>query len=124
MPRILIADDSAFVRQRIASLLAEWGYETLEAEDGRQAVELYSRERPDAVLLDITMPDMDGLQSLDLIIAQDPHARIAMVSAMGNKETILQAIKAGARDFIVKPFNPDSMRAAVHRLTPAPAGQE
>jgi two-component system chemotaxis response regulator CheY len=121
MPRILIADDSAFVRQRLTKMLKGWGYQTIEAEDGRQAVDLYSSERPDAVLLDITMPDLDGLQSLDLIIAQDPHARVAMVSAIGNKETIMQAIKAGAKDFVVKPFNPDTMKAVVNRLSPVEA---
>ncbi|HVP05652.1 MAG TPA: response regulator [Dehalococcoidia bacterium] len=121
MARILIADDSAFVRQRMSALLKAWGYEIVEAEDGRQAVDLYSREQPDAVLLDITMPDLDGLQSLDLIMAQDPHARVAMVSAIGNKETIMKAIKAGAKDFVVKPFSPENIRAVLNRLgAPAP----
>jgi two-component system chemotaxis response regulator CheY len=67
------------------------------------------------------MPDLDGLQSLDLIMAQDPHARVAMVSAIGNKETIMKAIKAGAKDFVVKPFSPENIRAVLNRLgAPAP----
>jgi two-component system chemotaxis response regulator CheY len=122
MAKILVVDDSVFVRNRLSSMLRDWGHEPIEACDGRQAVEAYSRERPDIVLLDITMPVLDGLQSLGQILAQDPDACVAMVSALGSKETIMQAIKAGARDFVVKPFDASRIKLLVDRLTATAAG--
>ena len=116
MARVLIADDAAFMRMRSAALLRELGHEVLEAEDGRRAVEVYKAERPDAVLLDITMPVMDGLEALKQIIAYDPQARVAMVTAMGQQQVIMEAIKTGARDFVVKPFDSSRIEAALWKL--------
>ncbi len=116
MAKILVVDDSAFVRMRNVSLLKELGHETLEAGDGSQAVETYKQAKPDAVLLDITMPVMDGLEALREILAFDSSAKVAMVTAMGQQKTVMEAIKAGARDFVVKPFDPERLKAALKKL--------
>lgn len=116
MARILIADDAAFMRMRSSTLLKELGHEVIEASDGVEAVSKYKAEHPDAVLLDITMPVMDGLEALRTILADDPNARVAMVTAMGQQQIIMEAIKAGARDFVVKPFDADRIQAALWKL--------
>jgi two-component system chemotaxis response regulator CheY len=116
MSKILVVDDAAFMRLRAVKLLSEAGYTVIEAENGRLAVEAYTRERPDAVLMDITMPEMDGLEALTAIRALDPTARVAMLTAMGQQTIVMDAIKRGARDFVVKPFAPDRVLGAVGRL--------
>ncbi|HXF51648.1 MAG TPA: response regulator [Dehalococcoidia bacterium] len=116
MAKVLVVDDSAFMRMRNAQLLKELGHEVIEAGDGAQAVALYKQERPDAVLMDITMPVMDGLQALKAILEVDPAARVAMVTAMGQQSIVMEAIKAGARDFVVKPFDPERVQAALKKL--------
>lgn len=116
MSKILVVDDAAFMRLRAVKLLSEAGYTVIEAENGRLAVEAYTRERPDAVLMDITMPEMDGLEALTAIRAFDPMARVAMLTAMGQQTIVMDAIKRGARDFVVKPFAPDRVLGAVGRL--------
>jgi two-component system, chemotaxis family, chemotaxis protein CheY len=119
MAKILVVDDAAFMRLRAAKLLVEAGHQVLEAENGRMAVETYLRERPDCVLMDITMPEMDGLEALAEIREKDPQARIAMLTAMGQQAIVLDAIKRGAKDFVVKPFAPDRVLAAVAKLLAA-----
>ena len=116
MATVLIADDAAFMRMRSASLLKELGHEVLEAEDGEQAVDVYKQQRPDAVLLDITMPVMDGLEALKEIMEFDPEAKVAMVTAMGQQQVIMEAIKAGAKDFVVKPFDAARIQEALWKL--------
>ena len=116
MPRILIVDDAQFMRLRCARLLAERGYEIVEAQNGREAVEQYLAHRPDAVLMDITMPEMDGLAALKQIRQLDPGARITMLTALGQQGIVMEAIKAGARDFVVKPFEADRVLSAVQRM--------
>lgn len=116
MATVLVVDDSAFMRSRNVSLLKGLGYETLEAGDGNEAVESYKQNNPDAVLMDITMPGMDGLEALKAILAHDPSARVAMVTAMGQQSIVMEAIKAGAADFVVKPFDPDRVSAALVKL--------
>ena len=116
MAKILIVDDAAFMRLRAAKLLKEAGYTVLEAENGRVAVDTYARERPDAVLMDITMPEMDGIEALTEIRKIDPAARVAMLTAMGQQSIVMDAIKRGARDFVVKPFAPDRVLGAVTKL--------
>lgn len=116
MAKILIADDAAFMRLRCAKLLKENGHEVVEAEDGAQAVKLYQEVTPDAVLLDITMPNMDGLTALKEIRRLNPDARVAMVTAMGQKAMVLDAIKSGAKDFVVKPFEAERVLGAVKKL--------
>ena len=104
------------MRMRSASLLEELGHTVIEAEDGEEAVAVYKEKRPDAVLLDITMPNMDGLEALKAIMAFDPEARVAMVTAMGQQQVIMEAIKVGAKDFVVKPFDPTRMQEALWKL--------
>lgn len=116
MAKILIADDAAFMRMRSATLLKELGHEVIEAGDGAEAVEAFKAQHPDAVLLDITMPVMDGLEALKMIIGLDPGAKVAMVTAMGQQSVIMEAIKAGAKDFVVKPFDGDRIQAALWKL--------
>jgi two-component system chemotaxis response regulator CheY len=114
--KLLVVDDSAFMRMRNAALLKELGHEVIEAGDGAQAVALFKQQRPDAVLMDITMPVMDGLQALKAILEIDPSARVAMVTAMGQQAVVMEAIKAGARDFVVKPFDAERVQAALRKL--------
>jgi two-component system, chemotaxis family, chemotaxis protein CheY len=116
LSRILVVDDAAFARVRTSRTLVGAGHEVLEAENGAQAVEVYERERPDAVLLDITMPVMDGLEALTAIRTFDPTARIAMLTAVGHEAVVLDAIRRGAIDFLVKPATPDRLLAVVRRL--------
>ena len=116
MPVILVVDDSSFMRMRNAAVVKELGYAVVEAEDGEKAVELYKQQGPDAVLLDITMPNMDGLTALREIILHDPDARVAMVTAMSQQSIVIEALKAGARDFVVKPFEPDRVKTALQKL--------
>lgn len=116
MAKILVVDDAAFMRMKATRLLSENGYEVIEASTGAEAVESFKRERPDAVLLDITMPDMDGITALKEIRALNPNARVAMVTAMGQQSIVMEALKAGASDFIVKPFAPDRVLNAVEKL--------
>jgi two-component system chemotaxis response regulator CheY len=119
MAKILVVDDAAFMRLRASKLLVEAGHQVVEANNGRLAVETYLRERPDCVLMDITMPEMDGLEALAEIRLQDPHARVAMLTALGQQAIVMDAIKRGARDFVVKPFAPGRVLAAVNRLLAA-----
>jgi two-component system chemotaxis response regulator CheY len=116
MPKIMVVDDAAFMRMRCVRLLKEHGYEVVEAENGQQAVKLYQQVRPDAVLMDITMPEMDGLQALKAIREVDPSARVAMVTAMGQQAMVIEAIKSGAKDFVLKPFEPARVLAAVKKM--------
>lgn len=116
MAKVLLVDDAAFMRMRCARLLQEEGHEVLEAANGREAVEVYQAHRPDAVLMDITMPEMDGLEALRAIRAIDPQARVAMLTAMGQQAIVIEAIKCGARDFVVKPFERERVLAAVAKL--------
>lgn len=116
MTRILIADDATFMRMRCARLLVEKGYEVTEATNGAEALEKYKQNKPDAVLLDITMPKMDGIIALQEIIKVDPQARVAMVTAMGQRTMVLKALKEGARDFVIKPFDAARVLATVQKL--------
>ena len=116
MAKIMVVDDAAFMRIRASKLLAEAGHTVVEADNGLAAIETYKREQPDCVLMDITMPEMDGLDALDAIRRHDPTARVAMLTAMGQQPIVLDAIKRGARDFVVKPFQPDRVLSAVTRL--------
>ena len=102
--RILIVDDAAFMRLRLKKLLNQEGYEVEEAGNGQEAVEKYEALRPACVLMDITMPEMSGLDALKAIKAKDPNAKVIMVSALGQQAMVIQAIQEGARDFIVKPY--------------------
>jgi len=116
LAKILVVDDAIFARMRLARLLTDNGYEVAEAANGAEALAKYKQWKPDAVLLDITLPDMDGLAALKQIIAHDPGARVAMMSAMGQKSMVVEALKVGAKDFIVKPFDAARVLPVVQKL--------
>ena len=109
---ILICDDAAFMRMMVKDALTKAGYtDLIEAQDGAEAVEKFNAENPDLVFMDITMPNKDGLEALKEIKAAHPNANIVMCSAMGQEAMVIEAIKSGAKDFIVKPFKPDRILA-------------
>jgi len=117
MAKILIVDDASFMRMMIKDALQKNGYDDLhEAADGLQAVEKYDEIKPDIVFMDITMPNMDGLEALKTIKGKDPNAIVVMCSAMGQESMVIEAIKTGARDFIVKPFKPDRIMKTLSSL--------
>ncbi len=114
---ILICDDAAFMRMMIKDILTKNGYNVAgEAENGLKAVEKYAELKPDLVLMDITMPEMDGIQALKKIKEADPGATVIMCSAMGQQAMVIESIQAGARDFIVKPFQADRVIEAVKKV--------
>lgn len=113
---ILIVDDAAFMRMMVKDILTKGGYNVVgEAENGVVAVQKYSELKPDLVTLDITMPEMDGIQALKKIKAIDANASVVMCSAMGQQAMVIESIQSGARDFIVKPFQPDRVIEAVKK---------
>ncbi|MCR4427279.1 MAG: response regulator [Firmicutes bacterium] len=116
MAGILVVDDAAFMRLRCAKLLTQHGYSVHEAENGLDAVTKYAELKPDLVLMDITMPTMDGITALREIRRLDASAKVVMCSAMGQQAMVIEAIKSGAKDFVVKPFEPDTVLAAVKKL--------
>ncbi|MFD1888372.1 response regulator [Paenibacillus wenxiniae] len=114
--RILIVDDAAFMRMMIRDILTKNGYEVVgEAQDGAQAVEKFKELRPDLVTMDITMPEMDGIAALKEIKKLDGGAKVIMCSAMGQQAMVIDAIQAGAKDFIVKPFQADRVIEAISK---------
>ena len=114
---ILICDDAAFLRMMIKDILSKNGYNVAgEAENGAKAVEKYNELKPDLVLMDITMPEMDGIQALKKIKETDPTALVIMCSAMGQQAMVIESIQAGAKDFIVKPFQADRVIEAVKKV--------
>ncbi|MBU5454624.1 MULTISPECIES: response regulator [Eubacteriales] len=117
MTRVLIVDDASFMRMMIKDILQKNGFDVIaEASNGLEAVELYKKERPDVVTMDITMPDMDGIEAVKQIRAFDPNAKIIMCSAMGQQSMVMDAIKSGAKDFIVKPFQADRVLEAIRKV--------
>jgi len=112
---ILVVDDAAFMRMMIRDILAKEGYRIEEAVNGRDAVEKYDQVSPDLVTLDITMPEMNGLDALKAIREKDPQARVLMVSAMGQQQMIVEALESGAMDFLVKPFQPAKVLETVKK---------
>ncbi len=114
---VLICDDAAFMRMMIKDILTKNGYEIAgEAENGAKAVEKYKEVKPDLVMMDITMPEMDGIEALKRIRELDNTSNIIMCSAMGQQAMVIDAIKAGAKDFIVKPFDKDRVLEAVKKV--------
>ncbi len=106
--RILIVDDAAFMREMLCDLLTEEGYQiAAEAADGDEAVAAYAEHSPDLVMLDIVMPRKSGLEALREIVAYDSEAKVVMCSALGQESLVMEALDAGAKDFVVKPFKPD-----------------
>lgn len=117
MAKIMLVDDAAFMRMMIKKALTASGYDDfVEAQDGAEAVQKYGEEKPDMVIMDITMPNMDGLQALKTIRGTDPNAKIVMCTAMGQEGMVVDAIKSGAKDFIVKPFNAERIVQTVNTI--------
>ena len=115
--RVLVVDDAIFMRTMISDILKQAGYEIVgEASTGVEAVAKYKETKPDIVTMDIVMPDMGGIDAVREIMKQDPSARILMCSAMGQQGLVVEAIQAGARDFVVKPFQPSRVLEAVQRV--------
>jgi two-component system, chemotaxis family, chemotaxis protein CheY len=114
MARVLIVDDAAFMRKVLGDALASGGHEVVgQAANGAEAVERFQELRPELTTLDITMPEKDGLAALAEIMAIDPAARVVMCSALGQETKVLESIKLGAKDFVVKPFQPARVLEAV-----------
>ena len=114
MARVLVVDDAAFMRKMLGDALSKGGHEIVgEAGNGVEAVDRFRDLKPDVTTLDITMPEKDGLAALKEILTLDPAARVVMCSALGQESKVLEAIKAGAKDFVVKPFQPDRVVDAI-----------
>ena len=119
MSKILIADDASFVRLMICQILARKGLTNIvEAENGRQAVEQFKLDEPDLTIMDITMPELDGLEALVEILAFNPLAKVIMCSAVAHESMVLKALKLGAVDFVAKPFRPDELVRTVLKYLP------
>jgi len=118
MKKVLIVDDAAFMRVSIKNMLSKNGYEVVgEAENGKVALQKYQELGPDIVTMDITMPEMDGLEGLKAILAIQPAAKIVMISAMGQESMVREAVLSGAKGFIVKPFKEDVLVSALSSLS-------
>ena len=116
MAKILVTDDAAFMRMMLKGILTNEGHEVVEAVDGADMLHQYGTVMPDMVLLDITMPKMDGLEALRALKGKYPEAKVIMCSAMGQQAMVIEAITAGAKDFIVKPFQADRVLEAVKKV--------
>lgn len=115
--KILIVDDAVFMRMKLKDILEKAGFEVVgEAQNGAEAIEKYKAERPDLVTMDITMPEVDGVTALKEIKAFDPTAKVIMCSAMGQQTMVMEAIQAGALDFIVKPFDNERVVQSINKV--------
>ena len=115
--RVLVVDDTDFMRMTLRNVLERNGYEVVgEAATGVEAVELYQSLKPDLVTMDITMPEMDGITAIREIMKMDPQARIIVCSALGQKNMVIEALTAGAKDYLVKPFQPERVLEALEKL--------
>jgi two-component system chemotaxis response regulator CheY len=116
MARVLVVDDAAFMRKMVTDALTGGGHEIVgEAGNGVEAISQYQELRPDVMTLDITMPEKDGLAALKEIMALDPGAKVVMCSALGQESKVLEAVKSGAKDFVVKPFQPERVLSAINK---------
>ena len=116
---VLIVDDAQFMRVMLREILEDMDLAVIgEASNGAEAIEEFRRSQPDLVLMDITMPRMDGIEALGSIMAENPQALVVMITALGQKDQVLTAIKAGARDFIIKPFDQERVQDTLARLLP------
>lgn len=117
MVRILVTDDAAFMRMQLKDMLTKLGHEVVgEAENGQVAIERYESLRPDLVTMDITMPEMNGIDAVKAIKKDHPEARIIMCSAMGQSSMVLEAIQSGASDFLVKPFTKERIEETLTKM--------
>ncbi len=117
MKKILVVDDAKVVRMVVSQILKRNGYQVVgEATNGREALEKYKALKPDAVTMDITMPEVDGIQGLKDIIAYDSQAKVIMISALDQHDALAESIRNGATDYVVKPFEDDRMISALHEI--------
>jgi two-component system chemotaxis response regulator CheY len=116
MATVMVVDDAMFMRKKCAQVLSQNGYAVVEAASGAEALTAYQQEKPDCVLLDITMPDMDGIQALKELLKVDPTAKVSMCSAMGQQGIVIEALKLGAKDFVVKPFDVARVIGSVKKM--------
>lgn len=115
--KVIIADDAKFMRAMLRDILEDLGFDVVaEAPDGRQAVQRYLELAPDLIMLDISMPEMSGLEACRTILQHDPSARVIMVSALGQRDEVLASIRSGAEDFVIKPFDVERVEEVVHKL--------
>ncbi len=116
MAKVLVVDDAQFLRVRITKMLNGEGHEYQEASNGVEAVQTYQSYQPDIVLMDITMPEMDGMEALREIRGLDPDSKVVMLTALGQESIVLEAIKLGAKDFIVKPFEKERVLGTIAKF--------
>lgn len=117
MKRVMIVDDAMFIRSSLKMMLQKNQFEVVaEASNGREAVKMYEIHKPDIVTMDITMPEMDGIEALKLIKKMDSQSKVVMISAMGNEAAVMEAIMAGAANFIVKPFKEDKVMQVLDKV--------
>jgi two-component system, chemotaxis family, chemotaxis protein CheY len=117
MSKILIVDDAKFMRMTLSTILLKANYEVVgEAENGKDAIRLYNQLKPDLVTMDITMPEMNGIEALRQIVSNDRDAKVIMCSAMGQQKMIVESIESGAKDFILKPFDENRVLEAIKRV--------
>ena len=116
MPTILVAEDAQFVRMRISQLLSEHNYNVVEAKDGEEAIQTYCHIKPDVVLMDVAMPVKDGLIALSEIRRFDPQAKIIMLTALSQHAFVLRAMQAGAKDFLIKPYDPEQLLLVLQKV--------
>jgi two-component system chemotaxis response regulator CheY len=114
--KVLVVDDASFMRMRMSKLLTENNFEVHEAENGLDAFNKYKEGQYDLVIMDITMPVMDGIEAVQKIVEYDPEAKVIMCSALGQQQMVIEALQAGAKDFIVKPFQPDRIMESIKRV--------
>ena len=115
--RTLVADDASFMREMIREIIEPEGFEVVaEAGDGLDAVEAFKEHTPDIVTMDIVMPKMSGIEAVKQIVEIDPGACIVMCSALGQEALVMEALKSGAKDFIVKPFKPDAVLTTLRKV--------
>jgi two-component system chemotaxis response regulator CheY len=117
MTKVLIVDDSLFMRKHFAKQLEEQGYEVATARDGEEAIATYKEEHPDVVLMDVTMPRKTGLQALEEIRALDSQAKVIVITALDQKSIAARAIRAGAKDFLIKPVSPQKLLKTLAKVT-------
>lgn len=116
MPKILIVDDAPFIRNQLKLILEPLNFDIIEASDGKEAVEMYKKHLPDIVTMDISMPVMDGIKALSEILKYDPKAKVIMVTALGHKMRVLEAVEIGASYYIVKPFDSEKVIKSIVKV--------
>ena len=116
MPTVMVVDDSRFQRMMLSKVIKQQGHEVLEAADGDEAVSMYGASKPDLALMDVTMPNKDGLQALEEIRGLDPSARVVMLTALDQDSVVVKAIELGAKDFLAKPVPPERLVSTLQKI--------